>query len=144
MTSDTSVPTGDPVTEPDDAIDPIDPITTNTFVGTASGSDDPPAPLKGLRRLMGWIIPANIGIYLIWGAVPGILLPQQITLLFGQRDHVVNLTIVATIGAFSRSPASSRTGRAHGSDAGLPGSSSARWSAVCRSSDSRSRTPWSG
>jgi MFS family permease len=101
MTSDTSVPTGDPVTEPDDPIDAIDPITTNTFVGTASGSDDPPAPLKGLRRLMGWIVPGTIGFYLIWGAVPGILLPQQITLLFGQRDHVVNLTIVATIGAFS-------------------------------------------
>ena len=98
MTSDTSVPTGDPVIEP---VNPIDPITTNTFVGTASGSDDPPAPLKGLRRLMGWIIPANIGIYVIWGAVPGILLPQQITVLFGKADQVVNLTIVATIGAFA-------------------------------------------
>ena len=45
MTSDTSVP----------------PVTTNTFVGTASGNDDPPAPIRGLRRLMVWIIPANLG-----------------------------------------------------------------------------------
>ncbi|MGO4593838.1 MFS transporter [Leifsonia sp. 2TAF2] len=95
MTSDTSVPTGDPVAEP------VRPITTNTFVGTASGSDDPPTPLNGLRRLMAWIIPANIGIYLIWGAVPGILLPQQITVLFGEEDKVANLAIVATIGAFA-------------------------------------------
>ena len=94
MTSDTSVPTGDPVAEPA-------PITTNTFVGTASGNDDPPTPIRGLRRLMVWIIPANLGIYLIWGALPGILLPQQITVLFGEQDKVANLTIVATIGAFA-------------------------------------------
>ncbi|MFP3465319.1 MFS transporter [Leifsonia sp. SIMBA_070] len=95
MTSDTSVPTGEP------AADPAAPITTSTFVGTASGNDDPPAPIRGLRRLMAWILPANIGIYLIWGALPGILLPQQITVLFGKEDQVANLTIVATIGAFA-------------------------------------------
>ena len=95
MTSDTSVPTGDPTAES------VTPITTNTFVGTASGNDDPPAPIRGLRRLMVWIIPANLGIYMIWGALPGILLPQQITVLFGQKDHVANLAIVATIGAFA-------------------------------------------
>jgi MFS family permease len=77
------------------------PVTTNTFVGTASGNDDPPAPITGLRRLMVWIIPANLGIYLIWGALPGILLPQQVTLLFGEKDQVANLAIVATIGAFA-------------------------------------------
>ncbi|MDN4615297.1 MFS transporter [Leifsonia sp. F6_8S_P_1B] len=97
MTSDTSVPTGETLPEPG----PTAPVTTNTFVGTASGNDDPPAPIKGLRRLMVWIIPANLGIYLIWGALPGILLPQQITVLFGQKDQVANLAIVATIGAFA-------------------------------------------
>lgn len=91
MTSDTSIPA------PDSAA----PVTTNTFVGTAAGNDEPPAPIKGLRRLMVWIIPANLGIYLIWGALPGILLPQQITVLFGEHDKVANLTIVATIGAFA-------------------------------------------
>lgn len=95
MTSDTSIPAAD------SAAGQPAPITTNTFVGTAAGNDDPPAPIKGLRRLMVWIIPANLGIYLIWGALPGILLPQQITLLFGEQDKVANLTIVATIGAFA-------------------------------------------
>ncbi|MDR6970520.1 MFS transporter [Leifsonia shinshuensis] len=94
MTSDTSVPLGESSADPA-------PITTNTFVGTASGNDDPPAPIKGLRRLMVWIIPANLGIYLIWGALPGILLPQQITQLFGEQDKVANLAIAATIGAFA-------------------------------------------
>lgn len=47
------------------------------------------------------VIPANIGIFVIWGAVPGILLPQQITLAFGSADdaNVVNLAIIATVGA---------------------------------------------
>ncbi|MDR6865925.1 MFS family permease [Microbacterium resistens] len=77
------------------------PITETTFVRTASGNDDPPPPVKGLGRLLGWIIPANLGIFLIWGAVPGILLPQQVTLALGEQDKVPNLTIVATIGAFA-------------------------------------------
>lgn len=74
------------------------PMTENTFVATAAGNDDPPAPIKGIRRLLLWIIPANLGIFLIWGAVPGILLPQQITLL-DPANKVANLAIVATIGA---------------------------------------------
>jgi MFS family permease len=80
---------------------PAAPVTTNTFVETAAGNDDPPPPIRGLRRLMTWIVPANFGVFLIWGAVPGILLPQQIAVLFGEEDKLANLTIVATIGAFS-------------------------------------------
>lgn len=107
MTSDTSIPAADPADLPaagasaEQTAGQPAPITTNTFVGTAAGNDDPPAPIKGLRRLMVWIIPANLGIYLIWGALPGILLPQQITVLFGREDQVANLAIVATIGAFA-------------------------------------------
>ncbi|QAY61673.1 MFS transporter [Microbacterium protaetiae] len=82
---------------------PAAPITANTFVATAAGNIDPPAPLTGLRRLMTWIIPANLGIFLVWGAVPGILLPQQITQLVGSADKrdVAVLAIVSTIGAFA-------------------------------------------
>ncbi len=76
-------------------------MTESTFVSTAAGNEDPPAPIRGLRRLLGWIIPANLGVFLVWGAVPGILLPQQITLAFGEADKVANLAIVATIGAFA-------------------------------------------
>ena len=82
---------------------PAAPVTTNTFVETAAGNDDPPPPVKGLRRLMWSIVPANIAIFMIWGAVPGILLPQQITLAFGEENqvNVANLAIVSTIGAFA-------------------------------------------
>lgn len=76
-------------------------MTENTFVAKASGTDDPPPPLRGLRRLMVGIVPANLAIFMIWGAVPGILLPQQITLLFGEGNDVAPLAIVATIGAFA-------------------------------------------
>ncbi|MGM7669198.1 MFS transporter [Microbacterium sp. A93] len=76
------------------------PMTENTFVAKAAGNDDPPPPIKGLPRLFWSIIPANLGVFLVWGAVPGILLPQQITMQFGEADKVANLAIVATIGAF--------------------------------------------
>jgi MFS family permease len=80
-----------------------EPMTENTFLAEAAGNDDPPAPIKGLRRLMWSIIPANIAIFMVWGAVPGILLPQQITLAFGTENqlNVANLAIVSTIGAFA-------------------------------------------
>jgi len=79
---------------------PADPMTENTFVATAAGNDDPPAPIKGVRRLLWWIIPANLGIFLIWGAVPGILLPAQVT-EFDSANKIVNLLIVTTIGSFA-------------------------------------------
>jgi len=74
-------------------------MTENTFMASASGTDDPPPPIKGLRRLMWWIIPANLGIFMLWGAVPGILLPQQLTLLDAD-NKVANLAVVSAIGAF--------------------------------------------
>jgi MFS family permease len=91
----------DPAVAPESTSAPAAPMTENTFVATAAGNDDPPPPRKGLRRLLAWIIPANFGIFLIWGAIPGILLPQQITVVLGEGDKVANLTIVATIGAFA-------------------------------------------
>ena len=85
---------------PDPAAPQSAPMTENTFVATAAGSDDPPAPRRGVRRLLWWIVPANLGIFLIWGAVPGILLPAQITEL-DPANKVVNLLIVTTIGSFA-------------------------------------------
>lgn len=107
LPSDTPVPAPAPTpagTAPGGAAavaDGVTPVTENTFVATATGTDDPPPPVKGLRRLMWWIIPANIGIFMLWGAIPGILLPQQVTLLFGEGQDVANFAIVATIGAFA-------------------------------------------
>ena len=86
---------------PEPALPPTSPMTENTFVATAAGNDDPPAPIKGLRRLLGWIIPANLGIFLIWGAVPGILLPQQVTVALGEENKVANLAITLRADAAS-------------------------------------------
>lgn len=88
------------MTSPSDRT-PTPPLTQKTFVATAAGNDDPPPPLKGLRRLMTWIVPANLGIFLVWGAVPGILLPQQIAVQLGEENKVANLALIATIGAFA-------------------------------------------
>lgn len=77
-----------------------DPEAALAFIEDAAGNEDPPAPITGVRRLLGWIIPANLGIFMIWGAVPGILLPAQITSQFGEADKVTNLLIVTTIGSF--------------------------------------------
>jgi MFS family permease len=52
----------------------------------------------GLRRLMLWLVPANIGLYLLWGSIPQILLPTQIAGI-DPADKVANLAIVTTIGA---------------------------------------------
>lgn len=77
------------------------PVPSNSGLPDAvAGNQDPPPPAKGLRRLLVWIVPANLGIYLIWGALPSILLPQQVTVVLGEADKVGNLAIVATIGAF--------------------------------------------
>jgi MFS family permease len=89
-----STPRPAPAPLPDEPEEPI------AFFEEASGNEDPPTPVRGVGRLLGWIIPANLGIFLIWGAVPGILLPAQITAQFGEADKVANLAVVMTIGAF--------------------------------------------
>lgn len=90
---------------PSDALPPADPAHppgSIAFIEDASGAQDPPPPIKGVRRLLWWIIPGNLAIFLIWGAVPGILLPQQITLLDPDPVRkVANLAVVMTISAFA-------------------------------------------
>ncbi|WP_137845484.1 MFS transporter [Microbacterium sp. 2FI] len=88
------------MTTPSEPLAPAAEQADLEFIHEAAGNDDPPAPIKGVRRLLWSIIPANIGIFLIWGAVPGILLPAQITEL-DPANKVVNLLIVMTIGSFA-------------------------------------------
>ena len=59
------------------------------------------APIRGpLRRLLIMLIPTNLALFLVYGAVPGVLLPLQITAI-NPADKVANLAIVSTIGAFA-------------------------------------------
>jgi MFS family permease len=61
-----------------------------------------PAPTTSpsLRRLKYTLFPANIGMFVLWGAIPGILLPLQIEDV-DPANKAANLAIVATIGAFA-------------------------------------------
>lgn len=68
------------------------------FIEEAAGNEDPPTPIKGVRRLLWWIIPANLGIFIIWGSFLSILLPAQVAGL-DQAHKVANFAVVSTIGA---------------------------------------------
>jgi MFS family permease len=71
--------------------DPIVPATET--------SQEPPPPVRGsIRRLLTWIVPANISLFLINGAVPGVLLPLQIGEI-DPENKVASLAVVATVGA---------------------------------------------
>ncbi|MFJ2766564.1 MFS transporter [Streptomyces sp. NPDC087300] len=59
----------------------------------------PPLDGRALRRLMACIGPANLGIALVWGAVPGTLLALQIQRTVGEEAKVGTLAIVTTVGA---------------------------------------------
>ena len=54
----------------------------------------------GLLKLLAWLLPANIGVFLLWGAIPGVLLPLQLTEI-DAANKVANLAIITTIGALA-------------------------------------------
>ncbi|WP_022891010.1 MFS transporter [Agromyces subbeticus] len=65
------------------------------------GIDEPRPLVHGtVKRLLGWIIPANLSIYILWGAIPTVLLPLQIAGI-DPANKVANLTIITTIAAFA-------------------------------------------
>lgn len=73
------------------------PAPTHEF----DGPDEPRPLVKGsLKRLLAWIIPANFSIFILWGAIPGVLLPLQVTAI-DPDSKVANLALVTTIGAFA-------------------------------------------
>ncbi|MBT2550559.1 MFS transporter [Arthrobacter sp. ISL-65] len=85
---------------------------TSTSTGPVSESpldqDSPTAALTAekvrirgpLRKLLLWFIPSTLGIYLLWGAIPGILLPLQVQGI-DPANKVANLAIVTTVGALA-------------------------------------------
>jgi MFS family permease len=75
-------------------------MTSDHTAAVPDGAEDPLPPIKGLRRLFAWIIPANIGIFILWGSVLGILLPAQIAGI-DPENKVADLAVIATVGAFA-------------------------------------------
>lgn len=74
---------------------------TSQATGVMDGLADPPPLVKGsVKRLLGWIIPANISIFIIWGAVPGILLPLQVAGV-DPANKIANLGVISTISSFA-------------------------------------------
>ncbi len=82
-----------------------EPMTTTSLAGNPNpqlidGSTEGAVQIKGrLRKLLIWMLPTNISIFLIWGAVPGILLALQIQHI-DESAKAANLALVTGIGAF--------------------------------------------
>lgn len=69
--------------------------------GLAETPADERVRIRGpLRRLLIWLIPTNLAVFLLWGAIPGVLLPIQVTGI-DPDNKVANLAIVTTIGALA-------------------------------------------
>jgi MFS family permease len=75
-------------------------MTTQSAAPPQDAEAAQPPLTKGLRRLLLWNFPANVGMYLLWGAIPGILLPLQVAAIDESRK-AANLAVAATIGAFA-------------------------------------------
>ncbi|OCI31319.1 MFS transporter [Oerskovia enterophila] len=105
MTLPSDSPSTAPVSAPTPTPAPAFAVDTSAaaeeFIEEASGQDDPPPLVRGTpRRLLGWIVPANFSVFMIWGAVGGLLMPLQVQLL-GEEDKVANLAVVGTFGALA-------------------------------------------
>jgi len=58
-------------------------------------------PITGrLRKLLAWMLPANLGVFILWGAIPGLLLALQLEQL-DAANKVANLAWVSSMGAFA-------------------------------------------
>lgn len=54
-----------------------------------------------LRKLLLWLLPANLGIFVLWGSIPGILLALQVEGIDPDPERkLANLAVITTIGAF--------------------------------------------
>lgn len=66
---------------------------------SVEGAIDPREPRRGLGLLMASIVPTNVALFLVYGAVPAILLPQQVADRLGEADKVANLAVITSIAA---------------------------------------------
>ncbi|MFE4703489.1 MFS transporter [Streptomyces sp. NPDC056738] len=75
-------------------------MTTHPPVATVADTPVSPSPSPPVRRLFGMIVPLNIAIYLIIGAVPGVLLPLQVQEI-DRAGKAAALALITGIGAFA-------------------------------------------
>lgn len=66
-------------------------------------ASDERVKIKGpLRKLLLWLLPANLGVFILWGAIPGFLLQKQIQGIETDPTRALaSITIVSVIGAFA-------------------------------------------
>ncbi len=78
------------------------PVTTTSTPPAADGTQpDERVRIQGpLRSLLLWFMPGTLGIFILWGAIPTVLLPLQVEQL-DPVNKVANLAIVTTIGALA-------------------------------------------
>lgn len=77
---------------------PTTPAPTPAALADAA---EPRPRIEGpLRRLLLWFVPGTLGIFLLWGAIPTVLLPLQVEQL-DPANKVANLAVVTTIGALA-------------------------------------------
>lgn len=75
--------------------------TTSSSNDTTDLNSDERVKIRGpLRKLLLWLLPANISIFILWGAIPGLLLALQVAAI-DEENKVANLALVTTIGAFA-------------------------------------------
>lgn len=68
--------------------------------GTEHAASEPVRIQGPLRSLLLWFVPGALGIFLLWGAIPTVLLPLQVELIDAE-NKVANLAVVTTIGALA-------------------------------------------
>ena len=105
MTTQSTTPSGEPETPLAETIIVAPPAGTvegpNFTASPAGAAQGRKVRIPGLRRLMWSTLVANIGIFLIWGAVPSILLPLQVQGITGDAGKAGALAVILTIGAFA-------------------------------------------
>ncbi len=71
-----------------------------TDLNNAPDADEKVKIRGPLRKLLLWLLPANVSIFILWGAIPGLLLALQVAAI-DEENKVANLALVTTIGAFA-------------------------------------------
>jgi MFS family permease len=80
---------------------PSEPGAALAAEGIADLESNEPVKIRGrLLKLLLWMLPANVSIFILWGAIPGLLLALQVAAV-DEANKVANLALVTTIGAFA-------------------------------------------